>query len=76
VGDGGMSGEHRLSDTGTGTHQSSEKSLSIATISTTICTWTVLGLNSGFLMDRLAANCLIVQTGYQTPDFTERLIHK
>jgi len=71
VGDGRMSMEHRFSDTGTGTgtHQSSEKSLSSAIISTTICTWTVLGLNSGFLMDRLAANCLTVETGYQTHRF-------
>lgn len=42
-GDWRMSMEHRLNDTDTGTHKSSKKSLAIATISTTICTWTVLG---------------------------------
>jgi hypothetical protein len=73
VGDGSMSIEHRLNDTdtdtGTGTHKSSEKSLSTATISTTICMWIVLGLNPGFLMDRLAVSCLAVETGYQTRKF-------
>jgi len=77
-----MSMEHRLNDTdtdtdtGTGTHKNSEKSLSSATISTTICMWIVLGLNPGFLMDRLAVSCLAVETGYQTANFIERLIHE
>jgi len=61
--------EHRLNDTDSGTHKCSEKSLSSATISNTICTWTVLGWNPGFLMDRLAANCLTVETAYQTHRF-------
>jgi len=66
-----MSMEHRFNDTdtGTGTHKSSEKSLSSATISTTISTWIVLGLNPGFLMERLAANCRTVETAYQTHKF-------
>lgn len=69
VGDGWMSMEHRWNDTDVGTHNSSLKSLSIATIYATICTWTVLGLNPGFLMVRLAANSLTVETVYQTHKF-------
>jgi hypothetical protein len=68
-----MSVEHRLNGTDIGTHNSSEKSLPSATISTTICTGTVLGLNPVFFMEGLAANCLNVETD---TNFIERLIRK
>jgi hypothetical protein len=54
----------------------SEKNLSTATMSTTISTWTDLGLNPGFHIDRLAANCWAMTWPITYTDFVDRQIHK